>query len=58
MTEIGEFEKELQALLKKHKKILFAAPTYVLKDSKWELSADLRWGDLPKGVETPYVEKN
>lgn len=49
--EISPFEKDLVALLKKHKKIIFAAPCYKQgTDGAWHPDAELKWADAAAPV--------
>lgn len=44
---LSEFEEDLRGVLAKHKKAIFAVPTYEKdKDGVWRPSAELKWGDV------------
>ncbi len=46
--ELGAFEKDLQAVLEKHNKVIYAAPTYDLIEGEWKLTANIKWADKPE----------
>lgn len=47
------FEQELKDLLAKHKKVIYAAPTYVQNHGVWQTSAELMWADVPEPKTPP-----
>lgn len=54
--ELEAFQKELQAVLEKYKKIIYAAPTWVLNEGHWEISSEIKWADKPEKKDEPTPE--